>query len=49
MTDRLQQALDLCNKNKYEDALPILEEITKNDPQDSEAWRVLASLVLLVL
>lgn len=44
MTDRLQQALDLCNKNKFEDALPILEEITKNNPQNSEAWRTLAQV-----
>ena len=44
MQDRLQHALDLCNKNKFDEALPILEEITKNDPQNSEAWRTLAQL-----
>lgn len=44
MADRLQQALDLCNINKFDDALPILEEITRNDPQNSEAWRTLAQL-----
>ncbi len=44
MQDRLQFALDLCNKNKFDEALPILEEITKTDPQNSEAWRVLAQI-----
>ncbi len=42
--DKLQQALDLCNKNKFDEALPILEEITKVDPKNSEAWRTLAQL-----
>lgn len=42
--DKLQQALDLCNKNKFDEALPILEEITKSDPKNSEAWRTLAQL-----
>lgn len=44
MQDRLQHALDLCNKNKFDEALPILEEITKDAPQNSEAWRTLAQL-----
>ena len=44
MQDKLQYALDLCNKKKFDEALPILEEITKNDPQKSEAWRTLAQL-----
>lgn len=44
MQDGIQHALDLCNKKKFDEALPILEEITKNDPQDSEAWRVLAQI-----
>lgn len=44
MINKLQQALDLCNKNKFDEALPILEEITKDDPQNSEAWRTLAQL-----
>ena len=44
MQDRLQHALDLCNKNKFDDALPILEGITKDEPQNSEAWRVLAQI-----
>lgn len=44
MTDRLSHALDLCNKNKFDEALPILEEIVKAEPQNSEAWRILAQL-----
>ena len=44
MQEKLQYALDLCNKKRFDDALPILEEITKNDPQNSEAWRTLAQL-----
>lgn len=44
MADKLQQALDLCNKNKFDEALPLLEEITQADPQNSEAWRTLAQL-----
>ncbi len=44
MQDKLQFALDLCNKNRFDEALPILEEITKTDPQNSEAWRVLAQI-----
>ena len=42
MADKLQQALDLCNEKQYDEALPILEEITKETPQNSEAWRTLA-------
>ena len=44
MADKLQQALDLCNEKQYDDALPILEEITEDDPQNSEAWRTLAQV-----
>lgn len=44
MQEKLQYALDLCNKNKINEALPVLEEITKTDPQNSEAWRVLAQI-----
>ena len=40
----LQYALNLCNQGKFDDALPILEEITKETPQNSEAWRVLAQI-----
>ena len=44
MQDKLQYALDLCNNNKFDEALPILEEITQSDPQNSEAWRTLAQI-----
>lgn len=44
MDSRLKHAHDLCNKNKFDEALPLLEEITKEDPQNSEAWRTLAQL-----
>lgn len=44
MQNKLQHALDLCNDKKFDEALPILEEITKIDPQNSEAWRTLAQL-----
>lgn len=44
MANKLQQALDLCNKNEFEKALPLLEEIVKDNPQDTEAWRVMAQI-----
>lgn len=44
MANRLQQALDLCNKNDFDKALPLLEEAVKDNPNDSEAWRVLAQI-----
>ena len=44
MTNKLQQALNLCNNNDFEKALPLLEEVIKEDPQDSEAWRTLAQV-----
>ena len=44
MADELQKALDLCNKNEFDKALPLLEEIVKTNPQESEAWRVLAQI-----
>lgn len=44
MAIKLQQALDLCNKNKFDEALSILEEVTHEDPQNSEAWRTLAQI-----
>jgi len=42
--NKIEKALELCNKSKFDEALPILEEITKEEPQNSEAWRVLAQL-----
>lgn len=44
MQDKLQYALELCNKHKFDEAIPILEEIIKIDPQNSEAWRTLAQV-----
>ena len=44
MRDKLQKTLDLCNEKRFEEALPILESITKEDPKNSEAWRTLAQL-----
>lgn len=44
MANRLKQALDLCNRNEFDKALPILEEITITEPQNSEAWRTLAQV-----
>lgn len=37
MQDKLQLALDLCNKKQFDEALPILEDIVKDEPQNSEA------------
>ena len=42
--EKLQQALDFCNKNKFDDALVILEEIVNTEPDNSEAWRLLAQV-----
>ena len=40
----MQQVLDLCNKSEFDKALPLLEEIVKKDPENSEAWRVMAQI-----
>lgn len=44
MANILQQALDLCNKNEFDKALPLLEDVVKDNPLDSEAWRVMAQI-----
>ncbi len=44
MTDKLQQAIEFCNKSKFEEALLLLEEITRSEPGNSEAWRLLAQV-----
>ena len=44
MQNRLNEALDLCNRNKFDEALHLLEELVKEDSQNSEAWRVLAQI-----
>lgn len=42
--NKLQKAFDLCNEKKFDEALPILESVTKEDPNNSEAWRTLAQV-----
>lgn len=42
--EKIQKAIDLCNKNKFDDALVILEEIVKIEPDNSEAWRIMAQV-----
>ncbi|MBP3832411.1 MAG: tetratricopeptide repeat protein [Bacteroidaceae bacterium] len=44
MKEKMQQVLDLCNKNDFDKALVLLEEIIKEEPQNSEAWRILAQI-----
>lgn len=44
MAATLQQVLDLCNKSEFDKALPLLNEIIKNNPKESEAWRILAQI-----
>ena len=44
MANKMQQVLDLCNNSEFDKALPLLEEIVKNEPDNSEAWRVLAQI-----
>lgn len=44
MANKLQQALDLCNQNEFDKALPLLEEVIKDNPENSEAWRTLAQV-----
>lgn len=42
--ENLQHVLNLCNQNKFDEALTILEKIVKVEPQNSEAWRLLAQI-----
>lgn len=44
MATNIQFAIDLCNQNKFDDALPILEKLVKEEPGNSEAWRLLAQI-----
>ena len=44
MASKIQKALDLCNNSEFDKALPLLEQITKEEPDNSEAWRLLAQL-----
>ena len=45
----MQAVLDLCNKGEFDKALPLLEDIVKNDPNNSEAWRVMAQIPCILL
>ena len=42
--DKLKSAHDLCNQQKFDQALQILEELIKEDSNNSEAWRTLAQI-----
>ena len=44
MENKLQKALELCNSQEFERAEGLLQEFLKEDPQNSEAWRVLAQV-----
>lgn len=44
MANKLQQALDLCNKKEFDKAQSLLESLVKESPNNSEAWRVLAQI-----
>ncbi len=44
MASKLQQAIELCNKSEFEKAVPLLENSLKDNPNDSEAWRLLAQI-----
>ena len=41
---KIEKALELLNKSKFPEALSLLEEITKSEPQNSEAWRLIAQV-----
>ena len=40
----MQQVLELCNKQDFNKALSLLENLIKDKPQNSEAWRVMAQI-----
>lgn len=44
MKDRMQEVLGLCNKKEFNKAVILLEDILKDEPQNSEAWRLLAQV-----
>lgn len=41
---KIEKALELLNKSKFPEALSLLEEIVKSEPQNSEAWRLIAQV-----
>lgn len=44
VNDQMEQAMSLCNQQRFKEAVPILENITKKYPLNSEAWRTLAQI-----
>ena len=44
MENKLQKALELCNSQEFEKAETLLQQFLKENPQNSEAWRVLAQV-----
>ena len=44
MAATLHLVLDLCNKNEFDKALLLLDQIVKENPKESEAWRLLAQI-----
>lgn len=41
---KIEKALELLNKSRFPEALSLLEEIIKSEPQNSEAWRLIAQV-----
>ena len=44
MDNKLQQALELCNRQDFDQAEELLQQFLKDEPENSEAWRVLAQV-----
>ena len=44
MQNSLEHVLSLCSQNKFDEALPLLEAIIRDEPNNSEAWRTLAQV-----
>ena len=44
MDNKLQQALELCNRQDFDRAEELLQQFLKDEPENSEAWRVLAQV-----
>lgn len=44
MENKLQQALELCNCQDFDQAEELLQQFLKDEPENSEAWRVLAQV-----
>lgn len=42
--EKIKLAHDLCNQQKFDQALQVLEELIKEEPKNSEAWRTLAQI-----